>query len=206
MGSLVDDSKLRFDFESQLTKIEQVCSDRVKSAAPAESYIAPLADAHQISSLRPVFGEAYPDPVRVISVSSTPLQEILNEPSNKNWYDYSIEFCGGTHLTNISEAKDFVLLNEEGIAKGVRRITAVTMQVARNAIELDRQLQDKLIAAREMDMKALEQEIKRPITAETNKKRPPRGFDCTVSRLLPLFTFFLFFMSYSLLDAACCCL
>jgi len=173
-GSLVDDSKLRFDFswngplsESQLAKIEQVCADRVKSAVPVESYVAPLADAHQISSLRAVFGEAYPDPVRVVSVSSTPLQEILNDPSNENWFDYSIEFCGGTHLTNTSEAEDFVLLNEEGIAKGVRRITAVTMQVARDAIELDRQLQDKLTAAREMDVKELEQEIKR-LTVEVN--------------------------------------
>ena len=131
-----------------------------------ESYVAALADAHRISSLRAVFGEAYPDSVRAVSISSTVLQEILNEPSNKNWYDYS---C--THLTNISEVKVFVLLNEEGIAIVVCRITAVTMQVPRNAIELDRQLQDKLILARKINMKALEQEIKRPIKAEKRNEK-----------------------------------
>ncbi len=167
-GSLVDESKLRFDFswngplsESQLSRIEQVCSDRVKSAVPVESCVAPLGDAHKISSLRAVFGEAYPDPVRVVSVSSTPLKDILSDPANDTWYDYSIEFCGGTHLTNTSEAEEFVLLNEEGIAKGVRRITAVTMQVARDAIVLERQLQDKLVAANSMEVKDLEQEIKK---------------------------------------------
>jgi len=55
------------------------------------------------------------------------------QPTNKLWEEYSIEFCGGTHLENTREAEQFVILSEEGIAKGIRRITAVTQEKAREA-------------------------------------------------------------------------
>ena len=42
---------------------------------------------------------------------------LLNEPANPAWMDYSIEFCGGTHLTNTAQAEDFVMVEESGIAK-----------------------------------------------------------------------------------------
>jgi alanyl-tRNA synthetase len=174
-GSLVDESKLRFDFswsgpltEEQLVKVEQLCVDRVKLALPVESLVAKLDEAQQISSLRAVFGETYPDPVRVVSVATAPLEKILADPASEQWKDFSVEFCGGTHLTNTSQAEEFVLLNEEGIAKGVRRIIAVTMSEAREALMAEKALTDRLKAAESMDKKDLEQEIK-ALTAELNE-------------------------------------
>lgn len=80
-----------------------------------------------------MFGEKYPDPVRVVSVCDTPIQDILKKPKEEIWKDYSIEFCGGTHLTNTKEAGAMVILSEEGIAKGIRRITAVSQDKAKEA-------------------------------------------------------------------------
>jgi len=134
-GSLVDENKLRFDFSwngslttKQLEAVEKCCADSIKDAIPVQSGIAPLETAQQISSLRAVFGEKYPDPVRVVSVSKHPIPAMLDNPQDSMWQDYSVEFCGGTHLGNTSEADAFVLLSEEGIAKGIRRITAVTQK------------------------------------------------------------------------------
>lgn len=83
--------------------------------------------------------QSYPDPVRVISVGK-PIDTVLEAPHseenlksfgffcslNNVLFRYSIEFCGGTHLKNTKDAEAFVLLTEEGIANGVRRLVAVT--------------------------------------------------------------------------------
>ncbi|PIS48119.1 alanine-tRNA ligase [Candidozyma auris] len=84
-----------------------------------------LATAKQINGLRAVFGEVYPDPVRVVSIGK-PVSELLKDPENKEWHKYSIELCGGTHVAKTADIKDFVIIEESGIAKGIRRIVAVT--------------------------------------------------------------------------------
>ena len=88
-----------------------------------------LKDAFEINGLRAIFGEHYPDPVRVISVGQ-PVSDLLANPKESKWTGYSIEFCGGTHLSNTSQAVDFVLVEESGIAKGIRRITGLTKTAA----------------------------------------------------------------------------
>lgn len=91
--------------------------------------MVPLEEAKKISGLRAVFGEVYPDPVRVISVGQ-PVDKLLSDPSNEEWSQHSVEFCGGTHLTNTAQAESFVVVEETAIAKGIRRISAVTGEEA----------------------------------------------------------------------------
>lgn len=88
-----------------------------------------LEKAKKIAGLRAVFGEVYPDPVRVISVGQ-PVDTLLSNPANDEWASYSVEFCGGTHLTNTAQAESFVVVEETAIAKGIRRVSAVTGEVA----------------------------------------------------------------------------
>eukprot|EP00567_Pseudictyota_dubia_P001617 CAMPEP_0197467072 /NCGR_PEP_ID=MMETSP1175-20131217/65377_1 /TAXON_ID=1003142 /ORGANISM="Triceratium dubium, Strain CCMP147" /LENGTH=1022 /DNA_ID=CAMNT_0043003133 /DNA_START=78 /DNA_END=3146 /DNA_ORIENTATION=- len=150
-GSLVDESKLRFDFSwngpltpGQMADVEKLVNDRIDAAIPVRSYVAPLEDAKRISSLRAVFGEVYPDPVRVVSICPEPVSALLQNPTDGKWLDYSVEFCGGTHLRDTSEAVRFVLLKEEGIAKGIRRITAVTQSDAAEADERANEFEARL--------------------------------------------------------------
>ena len=58
------------------------------------------------------------------------IKDILLDPKNLKWSDYSIELCGGTHLGNTKEAEDFVIVEESGIAKGIRRISGLTKSSA----------------------------------------------------------------------------
>lgn len=166
-GSLVDESKLRFDFswngplnQEQLAKVEALCIERIEKEVPVSAYVAPLEDAQKISSLRAVFGEKYPDPVRVVAVANDPIQEMLANPQDPQWKEYSVEFCGGTHLKNTKEAQAFALLTEEGIAKGVRRIVAVTQDDAKKAMSLAKEFDRKLKEADKLDSDALDAELK----------------------------------------------
>jgi alanyl-tRNA synthetase len=125
-GSLCNDEKLRFDFSykkamtvDQVRQTEEICQKVVKDCLPVTAQTMPLADAQDLEGVRAVFGEVYPDPVRVVSVGD----------------DTSIEFCGGTHVVNTAEAEVFVLVEETAVAKGIRRITAVTRDAAVKAIE-----------------------------------------------------------------------
>jgi alanyl-tRNA synthetase len=166
-GSLVDENKLRFDFSwsgpltpEQLGAVEQIVQDQIQSKIPVDNYVAPLEGAQKISSLRAVFGEVYPDPVRVVAVSPIPITFMLGNPQDSQWNSYSVEFCGGTHLKNTSEAEGFVLLSEEGIAKGVRRITGVTMKDAAIATATAAEIEAKITAAGKLEGLELEAQVK----------------------------------------------
>eukprot|EP00532_Pseudo-nitzschia_australis_P002979 CAMPEP_0168199072 /NCGR_PEP_ID=MMETSP0139_2-20121125/22175_1 /TAXON_ID=44445 /ORGANISM="Pseudo-nitzschia australis, Strain 10249 10 AB" /LENGTH=973 /DNA_ID=CAMNT_0008123931 /DNA_START=75 /DNA_END=2996 /DNA_ORIENTATION=+ len=157
-GSLVDEFKSRFDFSwnnqltpQQLADVEAICREQIESEVPVDAYVAPLADAEKIGALRAVFGEKYPDPVRVVAVTPSPIPEILSNPQDPTWNQYSVEFCGGTHLVNTKEAGAFCLLNEEGIAKGIRRIVFVTCEDAKKAIAAADGFQTKLDAASKLE-------------------------------------------------------
>lgn len=63
-----------------------------------------------------MFGEAYPDPVRIVSIG-IPVEDLLADPQNPDNRQYSIEFCGGTHLANTNACTAFALVSEEGVAK-----------------------------------------------------------------------------------------
>ncbi len=131
-GSLVNDEKLRFDFThnqpvtpEEIEKVEQIVNHQIEQDLTVYADLAPLDKAQNIAGLRAVFGESYPDPVRVVSIGIE-VDQLINNPENDAWASASIEFCGGTHIESTSQAKRFALLGEEGIAKGIRRITAIT--------------------------------------------------------------------------------
>lgn len=138
-GSLVAPDRLRFDFshtsaptDAQLARIEELCTRYIRQNAEVYAAEVPLARARTVTGVRAVFGETYPDPVRVVSVG-VPVEDLLREPDNPAWRAVSVEFCGGTHVGNTSEIKELVVLEESGIAKGVRRIVAVTGHAAHAA-------------------------------------------------------------------------
>ncbi|OWB61758.1 hypothetical protein B5S29_g2661 [[Candida] boidinii] len=131
-GSLVAAEKLRFDFSHKsgislddLKKIEDICNKQIEDNLQVYSKPVELELAKEIKGLRAVFGETYPDPVRVVSVG-IPVEDLLSNPSNEEWENYSIEFCGGTHVAKTNDIKKFVITEENGIAKGIRRIVALS--------------------------------------------------------------------------------
>jgi alanyl-tRNA synthetase len=146
-GSLVDPMKLRFDFvhgkamtDEELAKVEMLVNDAIAKKLPVFAQNAPQADALKINGLRAVFGEKYPPMVRVVSIG-VPLAQLLHDPGNSKWRQYSIEFCGGTHLGNTFDAGAFVVTSEESVSKGIRRIVALTgndaLDAAGNGAEID---------------------------------------------------------------------
>ncbi|TIB29954.1 hypothetical protein E3P84_03525 [Wallemia ichthyophaga] len=149
-GSLVAPTKLRFDFNhksglnvDELTKIEDICDQFIKRNVAVFSQEFNLDDAKKIPGLRAVFGEVYPDPVRVVSVEFNP-QDIKQDIENPKWSKSSIEFCGGTHVNTTGEIKLFKIIEESSIAKGIRRIIAVTADDAIEVIRKSSELQNKL--------------------------------------------------------------
>jgi len=67
-------------------------------------------------------------------ISRPDVQGMIDAPETAEWRGFSIEFCGGTHIARTSEPKTFVLLAEEGMGGGVRRIVGLTGDKADVAI------------------------------------------------------------------------
>lgn len=133
-GSLVDDGKTRFDFShdkpvtaDELREIERRVNRSVGLDQVVTAVVMPLAEAQKLPGVRAVFGEKYPDPVRVVMIGA-------DDPA-KVTADLSTEFCGGTHVPRTGLVGYFKLLSQEGVAKGVRRVTAVTGRAATAEIE-----------------------------------------------------------------------
>ena len=114
-GQLVDSRRLRFDFThfsamkpEELREVEALVNEWVLSSLPVEVREMPIDEARKLGAMA-LFGEKYGDIVRVVRAG-----------------DVSIEFCGGTHVTNTAELGLFHIVNESSVAAGVRRIEAVT--------------------------------------------------------------------------------
>jgi alanyl-tRNA synthetase len=124
-GSLVDASKTRFDFAhdqpltpEQVGEVERLVNEKIYADLPVTPVTMPLEEAKKVAGVRAVFGEKYPDPVRVLLIGAKKPAEATLENS--------VEFCGGTHLTHTGEAGFFKIVSQELVGKGVRRVTAVT--------------------------------------------------------------------------------
>ncbi|MCM1100745.1 MAG: alanine--tRNA ligase [Clostridium sp.] len=114
-GSYVDGERLRFDFshfqamtEEELAKVERLVNEKIAEAIPVVTDVMNIEDARKTGAMQ-LFGEKYGETVRVVRMG-----------------DFSVEFCGGTHVANTSAITAFKILSENGVAAGVRRIEALT--------------------------------------------------------------------------------
>jgi alanyl-tRNA synthetase len=138
-GSVVAADRLRFDFShgqavsaEDLAKVERWVNEKILADLPVSDQVMALADAQAIPGVRAMFGEKYPDPVRVVTIGGDDAGELDGAA-------HPVEFCGGTHLATTGTVGLFKILSEESVAKGVRRITAVTGRAAVDQVqELDR--------------------------------------------------------------------
>lgn len=149
-GSLVAPERLRFDFTNksamtaaQVRDVEKIANAMIDRNEEIYAKEAPLAVAKTIQGLRAVFDETYPDPVRVVSVG-VPVELFEKDPSNPKGAQTSVEFCGGTHLRRAGHAEHMVIATEEAIAKGIRRIVALTGPEAKKARAKERLLETEV--------------------------------------------------------------
>jgi len=118
-GSLVAPDRLRFDFshDKALTgeeqrQVEGIVNEKILDDIPVEIFEKPIEQAKEMGAMM-LFGEKYGDVVRVVQAG-----------------DFSLEFCGGTHLRHTSQAGLFKIVSEGSSQAGVRRIEAVTGKLA----------------------------------------------------------------------------
>lgn len=148
-GSLVDTEKTRFDFAhpkaltpDELERVESLTNQQIAQNLRVYDRNVPQKDALKINGLRAVFGEKYPDVVRVVSIGA-PVEELLATPEKVDWRKFSIEFCGGTHLGATGEIRRFIIVAEESVAKGVRRVVGLTGVAAEIAEQTGRGLLER---------------------------------------------------------------
>ncbi len=149
-GSLVDAEKTRFDFShtkpltpEEVGRVEDLVNEQVAARHKVYTQDVPQEEARRINTLRAVFGEKYPDIVRVVSIGAD-IRSLLADPDNPEWMQYSVEFCGGTHLPSAGEVGRFVLTSEEGVAKGVRRVVGISGSAASAADRTADELRGRL--------------------------------------------------------------
>jgi alanyl-tRNA synthetase len=150
-GSLVDPEKLRFDFshfskvsDEEMAEIETLVNQKIREAIPLEEERnVPISVAKEKGAMA-LFGEKYGDTVRVITFDP----------------NYSVELCGGTHVSNTAEIGRFTLVSESSVAAGIRRIEAITGSKAdeavRNQLDLLKSVQEALGGPKDV-LKAIQQ-------------------------------------------------
>ncbi|WP_414840042.1 alanine--tRNA ligase [Carnobacterium sp. TMP28] len=123
-GSLVMGDSLRFDFthfgqvtQAELDDMERKVNEKIWESLEVKTIETTIDKAREMGAMA-LFGEKYGNEVRVVNVG-----------------DYSIELCGGVHVTNTNEIGLFKILSESGIGAGVRRIEAITSEAAFNYLQ-----------------------------------------------------------------------
>ena len=114
-GSYVDAERLRFDFthfsalsKEELKQVENIVNEKIAECLPVVAKNMPIEEARKTGAAA-LFGEKYGDVVRVVSI-----------------VDFSVEICGGTHVSNTGVISALKIISETGVAAGVRRIEALT--------------------------------------------------------------------------------
>jgi alanyl-tRNA synthetase len=147
-GSLVAPDRLRFDFShpkpmtlDEIERVEDIANDIVLQNAPVTTRLMAVDDAIS-SGARALFGEKYGDEVRVVAMGE----------GSGNTMGWSVELCGGTHVRRTGDIGIISVLGDSGVAAGVRRIEALTGNVARHELNKFRK-----------DIRVISAELKAPI-------------------------------------------
>ena len=135
-GSLNSADRLRFDFthfgamtREEIERTEKLVNDAIREDLPVSCDLMPIEEARKTGA-QALFGEKYGDIVRVVTMG-----------------DFSLEFCGGTHVGHTGEIGAFKILQESGVASGVRRIEALTGE---GLIRYYEEMTRKVMAASDM--------------------------------------------------------
>ena len=128
-GSLVEPDRIRFDFThfegitaEELAQVDKLVNDAILNGYPVITEVLPIEEAKQKGAVA-MFGEKYGDVVRVVEMG-----------------DFSMEFCGGTHLDNTAKVGTFRIKSEGSVASGVRRIEATVGKLTLEAMNHNQQL------------------------------------------------------------------
>ena len=130
-GSLVASERLRFDFthpkpltDDELNRVEKLANEIVQDHTAVETRLMAQEDAIS-SGARALFGEKYGDEVRVVS---------MGRPNREARHPFSVELCGGTHVSRTGDIGLIAIISESAVASGVRRIEARTAEGAREQL------------------------------------------------------------------------
>jgi alanyl-tRNA synthetase len=149
-GSAVRPDKLRFDFShgqaltpDERDEVERIVNAKVFEAIPVRTFVTPIEEARKLGAMM-LFGEKYGDEVRVVEIDG-----------------FSRELCGGTHVRSTAEIGPFVILSEQSVGVGARRIEAVTAGEAWTILQ-----------GRARELEAVRAELER-VRREAKKPREP---------------------------------
>ena len=163
-GSLVDESKLRFDFshgkplsKEEIDSIEEIVNNEVLNNVDVSTKIMKLDDAMN-SGAQALFGEKYDEEVRVLSMGSD---------------SFSVELCGGTHVKRTGDIGVFVITAQSSVASGIRRIEAVAGKKALSYISEIRKVNNSLQEILNTPVDAMNEKIQSLI--DENKKLKKSG-------------------------------
>ena len=151
-GSLVAPDRMRFDFNNpekltakQIAEIETLINEKIEASLPVYAQEVPFTEVQKHPEIQQFFGEKYGDTVRVLQIGGA-----------EGAFDgFSMELCGGCHVSNTAELKSFKLMSESSIAAGIRRIEAACGEYA------DAFIEEQKKAAAEAEAKAKELEAKK---------------------------------------------
>ncbi|MBI5346151.1 MAG: alanine--tRNA ligase [Chlamydiae bacterium] len=160
-GSLVDDKRLRFDFDhhkalttAEIREVETLVNKKIRENTEVKAYEIPYDEALKQKEIKQFFGEKYSSKVRVVDMQS------------------SKELCGGAHTSFLGNIGFFKILKEMSVAKGVRRIEAVSGLEAEKLVYQTEDLLEKTAALLKTVPAKIEETVSSMIesTASLNQK------------------------------------
>ena len=172
-GSLVAPDRLRFDFshpepvsEQQMLEIERLVNRKILENIDTETQLMSLDEALKSGAMS-LFGEKYDEQVRVLNIAG----------------DFSVELCGGTHVTRAGDIGLFKLVAETGIASGIRRVEAVTGLGALALVEAEEAQLASLARLLKSDRNRLTVKLEQVLEQQDADQLILEGFDNLTAKL-----------------------